>query len=54
MLRSGKKTSMVKKKYLVIFGNIVISKLAETKTNSNFLIGYLDKVIRLLALVLPK
>ena len=34
--------------------NIVISKLAETKTNSKYLIGYLDKVIRPLVLVLPK
>ena len=34
--------------------NIVISKLAETKTNSTYLIGHLDKVIRPLVLVLPK
>ena len=34
--------------------NIVISKLVETKTNSRYLIGYLDKVIRPLALILPK
>ena len=34
--------------------NIVISKLSETKTNSKYLIGYLDKVIRPLILKLPK
>ena len=34
--------------------NIVISKLIETKTNSKYLIGYIDKVIRPLVLVLPK
>ena len=34
--------------------NIVISKLVETKVNSEYLIGYLDKVIRPLVLVLPK
>ena len=28
------------------FNNIVISKLVETKSNSKYLIGYLDKVIR--------
>ena len=34
--------------------NAVISKLVETKTNSKYLIGYLDKVIRPLVLVLRK
>ena len=34
--------------------NIVISKLIETKTNSKYLIGYLDKLIRPLILILPK
>ena len=34
--------------------NIVISKLVETKTNSEYQIGYLDKVIIPLVLVLPK
>ena len=34
--------------------NIVISKLIETKTNSQYLIGYLDKVIRPLVLIMPK
>ena len=33
---------------------IVISKLVETKNNSKHLIGYLDKVIRPLVLILPK
>ena len=31
----------------------VILKLVETKTNSKYLIGYLDKVIRPLVLMLP-
>ena len=31
----------------------VILKLVETKTNSKYLIGYLDKVIRPLVLILP-
>ena len=34
--------------------NIVISKLVITKANSKYLIGYLDKVIRLLAFIMPK
>ena len=34
--------------------NIVISKLAKTKSDSKYLIGYLDYVIWLLVLVLPK
>ena len=34
--------------------NIVISNLIETKTNSKYLIGYFDKVIRPLVLILPK
>ena len=34
--------------------NIVIPKLVKTKTNSKYLIGYLDKVIRPLLLLLPK
>ena len=34
--------------------NIVISKLVEAKTNSNYFIGHLDKVVRPLVLVLPK
>ena len=34
------------------FDNIAISKLIETKINSKYLIGYLDKVIRPLVLML--
>ena len=34
--------------------NIVISTLIETKTNSKYLIGYLDKVVRPLVLIMPK
>ena len=34
--------------------NIVISKLVETKTNSKYLIGYLEKYIRSLVLIMPK
>ena len=34
--------------------SIVISKLAKTKTNSKYLILYLDKVIRPLVLIIPK
>ena len=36
-----------------MFG-ILISKLVETKTNSRYLIGYLDKLIKPLVLVLSK
>ena len=34
--------------------NMVISKLIETKYNFKYLIGYLDKVIGPLVLILPK
>ena len=34
--------------------NIVISKLVKTKTNSKYLIGYLDKAIRALLLIMLK
>ena len=34
--------------------NIVISKLFKTKTNSKYFIGYLDKAIRPLVLIIPK
>ena len=34
--------------------NIAISKLVDTKTNSKFLIRFLDKAIKVLVLVLPK
>ena len=40
--------------WYVDVNNIVISKLVETKTNSKYLIGYLDKLIRPLDLILPK
>ena len=38
----------------VNFDNITVSKTIETKTNSNYSIGYLDEVIRPLVLILPK
>ena len=34
--------------------NIVMSKLVNTKTNSMYLIGYLNKAIRELVLMMPK
>ena len=34
--------------------NIVISTLIGTKTNSKYFIGYLDKVVRLLVLIMLK
>ena len=34
--------------------NIIISKLVKTKTSSKYLIGYIDKVIRPLVLIMPK
>ena len=34
--------------------NIVIWKLVKAKTNSKYLIGYLDKAIRSLVLIMPK
>ena len=34
--------------------NTVISKLVKTKTNCKYLIGYLDKVMRALVLIMPK
>ena len=34
--------------------NTVMSKLIKTKTNSKYLIGYLDKVMRPLVLIIPK
>ena len=38
----------------VDLNNIVISKLIKTKTNSKYLIGHLDRVMRPLVLILPK
>ena len=34
--------------------NIVISKLVQTKPNSKYLIGYLDKTIKQLVMIMPK
>ena len=49
---------ILQKKPVEIWGfnvdNMVISKLVETKSNSKYLIGYLDEVIRALVLILPK
>ena len=38
----------------VNFDNIVISKLVKTKANSKHCIGYLDKAVRPLVLIMPK
>ena len=38
----------------VNFDNIIISKLVKTKTNSKYFIGYLDKAVRQLDLIMPK
>ena len=38
----------------VIVDNIVISKLVKAKTNSKYLIGYLDKDIKPLVLIISK
>ena len=38
----------------VKFDNIVISKLVKTKSNSRYLIEYLDKYTRPLVLIMPK
>ena len=63
MLRFGE-TKVAKKKfyggkkliksYVVNADSKANSKLVETKTNSNYLIGYLDKVIIALVLILSK
>ena len=47
----GKKTIRL---WDVNVDNIVISKLVKTKTNSKYLIGYLDKAIRPLVLIMSK
>ena len=64
MLRSGetkiakeKKVHAVKKTiniWDVNVDNIVISKLVKTKINFKYLIGYLDKVLKVLVLIMPK
>ena len=38
----------------IIFDDIIISKLVDTKISSKYLIGYLDKVTKPLVLVLLK
>ena len=47
---------MVQKKTIIseVDVNEVVSKLVETKNNSKYMIGYLDKIIRPLVLILPK
>ena len=54
----AKEESYASKKTINIWdiniGNIVISKLIKTKTVYKYLIGYLDKSIRPLVLILPK
>ena len=61
MLRFGetkiakeKKVHAVKNIWDVNVDNIVISKLVKSKINFNYLIGYLDKVLRALVLIMPK
>ena len=64
MLRFGK-TKVAKEKFYgakkrltniwdVNADNVVTSKLVETKTNSKYLIGYLNNVLRSLLLILPE
>ena len=49
---------MVQKKPMNVwaaeFGNIIISKLVETKNDTKYLTAYLDEVIKSLVLLLPK
>ena len=63
MMRFGRKKVARKKFYGakqpmniwdVNVANTVVSKFIETKSNSNYLIGYLDKVIKPLVLIFPK
>ena len=42
------------KSWNVNVNNIVISKIIKAKTNSKYLIGYLDKAIGPLVLIMPK
>ena len=39
---------------MLMFCNIVISKLVKAKANSEYLTGYLDKAVRPLVLIMPK
>ena len=48
-----KKNFVVEKKNINV-DNIVISNLVETNDNSQYLIQYLDEVIRPLVVILPK
>ena len=54
----AKKSFMLQKKPIKIWDvnvdNIVISKLVKTKTNSKCSIGYLEKAIKPLVLIMPK
>ena len=63
MLRSGEREIAREKVYAakkpikiwnVYVDNVVISKLVKIKPNSKYLIGYLDKAIRPLVLIMPK
>ena len=58
MLRFGQIFFYVAKKSTKIWDvnveNIVILKLVKTKTSSRYYIGYLDKAIRALVLIMPK
>ena len=58
MVKFGK-TEIAKEKFAIKIcnvnvDNIVISKLVKTKTNSKYLIVYLDKDIRPLVLIIPR
>ena len=48
---AAKKTTNI---WNVTIDNLVISKLVKTKTNSKYFIGYLQKAISPLVLVMPK
>ena len=58
IVKNSEKKKLCYKKPIKIWDanvdNIVISKAFQTKTNSKYLIGYLDKVIRPLVLIMPK
>ena len=63
MVKFGK-TEIAKETFYVVkrpikiwdvnFHNILVSKLVKTKTNSKYLVGYLDKDMRPLVLIIPK
>ena len=63
MVRFGEKKIAIEKFYAskrpikiwdLIVDNLIISKLVKAKTNSKYLIGYLDKAIRPLVLKMPE